>query len=267
MADQLLIYRARLDQAGLNEMPKSERRLLVVLCHAANEVNAMHKLILWSSDFGSENEAVSKGQVALSLLLTKVLAGKLKEGWLLLTHHFFGTSISKEYEASLSRKAKQALAELKRYFGKRNTIDIIRSNYAFHYSADETDRALLSVEEDLDFYAHENGANTLYFFAELAANRALLDHLQLDDWMQAFEVLIGDVVRVGGLYLSVVEAILRELLTRHRSGVWQNGVEEIEIPTAPGFLDVRIPWFTDTSGVNPESNAEPAGSPDPVKTG
>lgn len=67
--------------------------------------------------------------------------------------------------------------------------------------------------------------------------------------------------------MSVVKAILRELLTRHLSGVWQSGVEETEIPNASGFLDVRIPWFNDTSGVNPESNAGPGGSADPVETG
>jgi hypothetical protein len=239
---------AKISKERLQELPVDERALFLSLAHLSNEIIALQKLILWSYDVSSENESINNGHVAMSLMLIKLLSGKLKEGHNLLKKKFFGTKISRSYAQSLSDKCKETLVQLKRYFGNRNVIDVVRNNYAFHYTPEELNAALPKIPEDLILYIEKEGkGNNLHYFAEVIANRALLQSLGKQDEFEAFMHLIGESTRIADWLLTISDAIMNEFLQRHISDIWESNAIEVYFDKLPSFNDISIPWFTDNS--------------------
>jgi hypothetical protein len=145
----MTIYKTKFSKKRLLDLPADECTLFLSLAHLSNEIVALDKLIIWSFDLSSENEAVGDGQTALCFMLIKLLSGKLKEGYNLLIKKFFGTKLSHEYEQFLPDECEETLARLKQYFSKSNAINHVRNNYAFHYTLDELNEALPNTPEDL----------------------------------------------------------------------------------------------------------------------
>lgn len=245
----MTIYMAKISKKRLQELPVDERTLFLSLAHLCNEIIALEKLILYSYDISSENETINNGQVAMSLMLIKLLSGKLKEGYKLLKKKFFGTKISRDYAQSLSDECKETLAQLKRYFdNSNNAIHIVRNNYAFHYSPDELNTAFPNIPEDLILYVEKEGqGNNLHYFAEVIANRALLQSLGKEDEFEAFKQLIAESTKIAGWLLNISNAIMNEFLKRHINGIWEGNATEVYFDKLPSFNDISIPWFTDNS--------------------
>jgi hypothetical protein len=245
----MTIYKVKFSKEKLRELPADECALFLSLAHLSNEIVALDKLIIWSYDFSSENEATTDGQIALCMMLIKLLSGKLKEGYELLTKKFFGTKLSREYEQSLPDEGKEILSRLKRYFSTRNSISFVRNNYAFHYSPDELNTALPSTPEDLVLYFEEGRQeNTLNYFAEAIANRALLQSLGYRDDHEAFDQLINESTEVAGWILDISSFLMGSFILRYRSGIMEGGIEKVSFDgKLPLSSDIRIPWFTDNS--------------------
>ncbi|MEA3459439.1 MAG: hypothetical protein U9R11_01990 [Chloroflexota bacterium] len=248
----MTVYAARLSKAQLQSVPPEERSLFLSIAHLVNEINALHKLVLWASDFSSGNEVEVHGQVSLTLMLLKLLAGKLKEGHKLLRKRFYGTAVSRDYEPSLRQEGRDALAEIKKYFGRsNNNVNYIRNNYAFHYSPDELDAVLPHVPEDLELYVESGGsANNLYYFAEVLAGRALLRSMGASDDQAAYRQLVEEIPKVARWFAVVCDSLMTEFLRRHAGGIWEGKAVEVPLGELPPLLGVRLPWFTDTSDVH-----------------
>jgi hypothetical protein len=151
------IYISKISKEVLERVPADECAIFLSLAHLSNEIIGLEKLVLWSYDLSSDNKAIANGQVTLSLMLIKLLSGKLKEGYKLIKNKYYSTEFSREYEKILSNKHKDTLDLLKRYFSKRNIIDNVRNNYAFHYTPDGLRAALPNINEDLLLYIEESG--------------------------------------------------------------------------------------------------------------
>jgi hypothetical protein len=245
----MTVYKAKFNKVTLETLPARERSLFLALAHLANEIRALEKLVLWSGQLESQNDAQVSGQTSLMFMFLKLLAGKLKEGHKLLQKGFFGTGISRDYK--LSKEAQDALGEIKNYFDRRNTIHRVRNKFAFHYSPDEMDRVLPGLPDELEVYIQEEGsANNLYYFAEVLANRALLRSIQVEDDQNAYHQLMEEIVKVTHWFTIVCDALMTEFLRRHIDGIWEGHAEEVSFNDLPLFQSVQIPWFTDTSGLS-----------------
>jgi hypothetical protein len=241
------IYRSRIKKDSLLQVPSGERSFFLALAHLANEMNAIHKFLLWVSRTAVASQAKQQGRTTYEMLLLLLLAGKLKEGWELLSTGFF-SGLSKTYEPKMRSEPKQALRHLKRYFGSRNDVDLIRNRFAFHYSPDEVDAILPEVDEQLDLYVERGGsANNLYYFAEALAGRALLKALDETDHLGAYKRLYTELPQLAAKLLLVADGLIDVFLQRHASGLWEGHAEEITLEELPGILCIQIPWFTDPS--------------------
>ena len=247
----MTIYKATLSKNKLLELPADESSLFLSLAHFSNEIIALTKLVIWSHDFSSEDEAATDGQTALSLMLIKLMSGKLKEGYNLITKKFFGTELSRKYESFLPDESKEVLNQLKRYFGKRNTIDYVRNNYAFHYTLENIISAIPNTPEELTFY-FETGRqeNTLNYFAEAIANRALLQSLGYESNQEAFNQLITETTQVAGWLLEVSSFVMGSFILMHKDGIMQSGIQEVYFDKLPHLNNIKIPWFVDTSSLS-----------------
>lgn len=240
------LYRIAFDKAKLSCVPQAERLLFFALGHLANEINALNKQVLWCFKPDSEPAAVSKAQISLALIFLRLLAGKLKEGYLLLERYYLcgKPPLASTYESLLPSDMQDNLKALKRYFCKKNAIDTIRSNYGFHYSPSEIEAALALVPDDLELFVAENFGNSLYYASEVLANRAMLRAIDPDssDDVATFHRIVGDVVAVAGKMLSLAAALMAGFIQRH-SDIFSGTAEELSLPGLVELREFQVPWF------------------------
>ena len=243
----MTIYRARLSKDGLRQLPSAERKLFLTLGHAVNEVNALRKLLFWSSDFSDKNDVVTQGRITFALIFVRLLAGKTKEANELIKKRFLRSKVlSQGYLPLLSPKGREALAKLKRLFGGSNLISSIRNDFAFHYSPDAIDAALNDLSDDLDLYIEDKGqANTLYYCSEVLAGRALLKSLGAVDDPEAFNRLMEETISAADAIHNFAEAFMEAFLARHRAHVWDGHAEPVELGELGNFMSTRLNWFAD----------------------
>ena len=178
-------YRVPVPKALLMAMPEAERTLFLMLGHLANELHMLNALQHGSSGAlpdGTSNEGAAevhkRFQDTQTLLLIRILIGKLNEAWQLLTGNFYGAKLSKTYVPLLSDHGQQCLDELKRYFKRKgNVVHTVRNNFGFHYSPESVAKALPSIPEDetgWEIIYSQRRVNTLYYASEMGSGYALL---------------------------------------------------------------------------------------------
>ena len=240
------IHQITLSRSQLDSVPDAERRLLILIAHADNELNVLAKLFHFSTRARSKTPILAQAENAQALVLGRILTGKICECWQLLESAFFGTALSKTYVPRFGKEAVQALESIKRYFGRNNPITAIRNQHAFHYALDKIDagyRALVDGDP-LEVYLSEANANTLYAFADTIAGRAMLETIKPGDHQGAFETLIADTSKMVNLLNTVIGEIMVTCIQTHFGGdLYSLGAKEIEIEGASDSQEISIPYF------------------------
>ncbi len=164
---------------------------------------------------------------------------------------------AKAYQPSLSGEAQVALENIKKYFDRKNIINQVRNNFAFHYSPDEMDAVLPHVSTDeLEVYIQNDGsANNLFYFAEVLANKALLLTINSEIDQDSYETLMKEVTTVTHLFTVISESLITEFLKRNQANIWDGTSQEVDLANLPSFDSITIPWFIDTSALRIESTS------------
>ena len=244
------IFRGRLDKTAVLQIPERERQLFLSIANLQNEISILLRAVLWSSyNISSGNEAEAHGQISTSFFFVKILAGKLKEGWILLEKGFFiDRVLSRDFRSTATPPQVEALDALKKYFGKTSILHNVRTNFAFHYSPDELDAVLAAVSDELDLYIEHGGsANTLYYFAEVLANHAVLKRIDPADLAVAMQRLHNETVTVAGQFARFGQAFMSYVIKRQGPSIWKGTAIPVSFDKLPSFSEVRFPWFTDTT--------------------
>jgi hypothetical protein len=240
---KLIIHRRRLNKVALAAVPNHERNFFLEAAHVVNELNSLQKLAIWSMR-RSENPHVEVAQVCQTLLLLRLLVGKLNEAHELVRTAYNATHLSREYDSGLSTQAKNSAREINRYFGRSNLIHEVRNVVAFHYSAKAMDGALQQItpDEDLEYFVAERLPNTLYVFSEALVTRSMLGAKGLT----GFERFMDEVIRVSGWFLRFLDGFIEAFIARHGKEVFDDGGgENFEVSMTEKFEDVVVPWFTE----------------------
>jgi hypothetical protein len=107
-------------------------------------------------------------------------------------------------------------------------------------------RPLFNLSIILYFEEGKQG-NTLNYFAEAIANRALLLSLGFKDDRKAFEQLITEITEVASWILEVSDVIMSGFILRHKDGIIEGGITEVYFDKLPTSKSIKIPWFTDNT--------------------
>lgn len=173
---QVKVVRLDLTKERLAAIPKEERSILLLLGHATNEINVLHKVMLaMLSDRGQPHEIriVEHGQ---ALIVFRLLIGALHENWLLFKRRVQANQQCRSaYLANLPSEAAASLKVLNRHFGEKSPLSTIRDKLAFHKAdnddhLDENFHALPNAEP-WAFYLGDDLANTFYYASELVMTR------------------------------------------------------------------------------------------------
>ena len=243
------VYKATLNKDALLSMPEDERRLFVTIAHLQNEIRFCLYGVVWSSDFSSKNEAICQSQISLNFFYLKTLSGKLYEGWQLLNKHYYANKkISKDFDLNSEEEGKKTLKELGKYFSSKNIVSEIRNNFSFHYAPERLDQELLSSPDDMDMYiAKENDANTLYYFAEVLANRGAMKGILDSTNQNPIGVISEELISIAKIFNKWNMLYMSFAIKKYGPEIWEGPAKEIEFDDLPKFKDIKIPLFTDTS--------------------
>src|ERR1043165_7751474 len=103
---------ATLSKAKLDAIPEAERAFYVHIGHLRNELTILNRLLLWINNNPYDNLVQGSVNLGQGLTITKLLAGKLWEGWELLNKVYFPAKLGLIIEPNLSQTAKKAMQEL-----------------------------------------------------------------------------------------------------------------------------------------------------------
>lgn len=227
-------------------MPSNERALLNVIGHALNEMNVVLKLFLLSSNYDFEPPVVRHAQLCQTMVLSKLLVGKVHEIWSVLQKGYFGTGLSKTYRVDLESEHLDALDKLKKYFGRKNVVESVRNQFAFHYSLEHAAPAPGpdTPADALAIYFGTTVGNSLYQFAEQSMGMAMLDGIDAKDPQRAYDRLFMETREVASWLDTIGQGILFAILERHTSITSRrNELEPIDLGPVAQSKNVRIPFF------------------------
>lgn len=239
------ISRIALTKEQLVAIPEAERNLIVLLGHAANEINILVKMIHFASSSKSENPLQMQAEQSQVTLLGALLAGKVYEFWVLLQRGYFGAAVSREYSALLDKGTSEALAAMSRYFSQESLVSHVRHSHAFHYDPAQVTEGFRATNDgqQLDFYLSDSSANSFYAFADTIVHRGLLERIVPGDPGKAVTVLVEETLRAAGWAEEMMGGLTMACLKRHVAKDKAFTEETIAVEDAPESSSVRIPYF------------------------
>ena len=91
----------RVPKATLDNIPELERAFYVHIGHLRNEIMVIQELAWWNNNNRSGSDVRAAVNVSQGLILIRLLAGKVWEGWDLVGRAYFSTKVSQSIEAKL----------------------------------------------------------------------------------------------------------------------------------------------------------------------
>ncbi len=244
------VRRITISKQQLGCIPPDERAMLVLSGHVLNEVNVIDKLTYLCSQSVQSNDWVSKANAMQSLVLVRVLCGKLDEAWAMLQKAYFRTKVSQTYDGTLDQEAQQALDALKSYFSKSNDISRVRDEFAFHF---DKKHALAEVpddatDEDMSMYLPHNGrvGNSLFYFADFLMNRSLMDAINAKAPAMSLESLLRElrsaVVDLNKFLLGLMYSVIT---LRIDKASLDGSATEVDVGHVPSSTRKAMPYFVE----------------------
>ncbi len=258
------IYQIDLTKKHLAAMPDADRRLLLLLGHATNEINVFQKLILMSGQGTPAIQFVDHVQAGQTFILMRTLIGKLHEAWdLFRTRVLSDRSVAALYLPKLNVEANAALESLKRHFGTQSPLTLIRNRFSFHYK-DEWDLVEQSFQEVPDdepwqFYLSNMHGNSFFYASELVVAGGVIKLAnQTPDPTESYLAasarsfaalchLINEVsAHIQTLFGEFITEIVSHSLPDARS------IGTIDLPGLVALSDMQIPFFVDDTEFKPK---------------
>lgn len=205
------IRRLNLTIPALSKLPENERTFLLLAGHMQNEFVTLNKIFAWCispAKSAMSIEAVVNG--SQGFIISKILAGKLHEGWQLMNKAYFGSKLSLALAPLLHESARLSLDGLNSYFSKPNLIYTVRNSFSFHYSAEEISRHWhkAASEPDFDFFIGNEYGNTFHQASETAVSLAVLNGINPNDRAAALRAFLDDVQKNAALMTSSLASCL-----------------------------------------------------------
>jgi hypothetical protein len=246
MGSEMKIRRLSLTINELAQLQDNERTFLLIAGHMQNEFVALHKIFAWciSPEFSATaiESAVNGSQ---AFMVSKILAGKLFEGWQLMSKAYFSSKLSLTLAPLLHESTQHSLDGLKSYFSSSNVLYTVRNSFSFHYSAEDIARRWNEAarEPNFDFFIGNDYGNTFHLASEIAANMAVLNAIEFNDKAVALKIFLEEVQKVAHLFNDFLSGVMLVILERcFGSNLSSLGSEEEVLPGL-NFNEVKIPFF------------------------
>jgi hypothetical protein len=235
------IHTIQVSKAELDKIPKMERAFYVHVGHIRHELMVLKKLLEISAQETSKSAVLQDVGLSQQFIISRLLAGKIWEGWQLMSKAYFATKLSHTIGQDLPEDTKEALANLKKYFSaKNNIIKRMRNEFAFHYDPLSV-RAQMSRVEETDILKIYVADTTDVFFqlSEIIVGSAMLEAVQPGDFVDAAEKFFHEVMKLSGQLVDFCDGCLHHMIETY-IGYQPDQTEVLELPKCK---DLRLPFF------------------------
>jgi hypothetical protein len=234
------IHSIPVTKAQLDKIPEIERAFYVHIGHLRNELVVLKKLLDRAANNLQDNPILRDVYVLQSSIISRLLAGKLWEGWKLLGKAYFSPKLDLLIENNLPEDAQDSLRNLKGYFEKKNVIPGLRNKFAFHYDHQRvrTQLSLIKETDNWKIYVAETG-DTFFQVSEIIVGTAMLEAVQPGDFVAATEKFFKEIMGMSGQLVNFCDGCLHYMIETYI----EYQAEEIEISDPPNCGDLRLPFF------------------------
>ena len=242
----MTIYKVTVSKKQLSLFPEKERVLFIQIGHLANELTTLTKLLIYV-DTDSNVDTIKKANTMQASVIARICIGKIFEGWHLIEDNLFASSLSKKYEAKLTRPGSEALQNLKTYFGKKNLISKIRNRFSFHNPSFSDIKDLLDSipeEAELHLYLGTQYANSNYYLSEEIISRAMLNYVESNSLQQAMDRMYKELSEVSKWLVEFCGHCMVALAEEY----WRKEdliIEEINVESEGNIREFTIPFFVE----------------------
>jgi hypothetical protein len=205
------IYKFSFSPGALSALPQHQLSAFLLLGLFLNEANWLQKIILVSTLDQTGNEAEDKARLALSLMMAKVLAAKIHEGWNRLRTDPLKTTLSSLPD---STRLDELRAQLEQRLAKNSLIHQVRLGHAAHYPTSLSLEGLPGIAQgDVALYMTEHAGDVLSLISELSAVAKMRPIGQSANVGEALGNIIDELVAVCGDYCEYLARAQRNLVT------------------------------------------------------
>jgi hypothetical protein len=253
------IYPIRFSKALLNKVPEDERTFHLIAGQLANDLNILSKLIIILLNPVSGHEILRRANTTSAILLIKLLAGRLNEGWELMCRQFLPSnqsdrkrrpdhvSIYRRYAADFDDNAKAQLGKIEKYFGKKNNIvRTIRNRASFHADPTVLTKGYAKFTDDeifVDFHSQYRG-HCLYFSSEIINLLGMIQLANKTDWKSGIDQIVCETIEVADWFGDVILAFITAFTMKYiEPTLGDVEADKITINDGPPIDAVTIPFF------------------------
>ncbi|AJP70574.1 hypothetical protein TS85_00070 [Sphingomonas hengshuiensis] len=217
----------------------------------ANELQMLNKMVAVIIDSAPPNapRIVNQGNSAYAMLVMRMLAGRMCEGWKVLSG--FSKKLKADYEPHMSEDGRVALRNLRAYFnpgkGKQSLITDVRNNVAFHSLREIVAAAYdaLPPMDDLGDYLHRHIGNTLYYTTEILQYEALKQLAGVGDGAEALRLMQRDAHAQTNNFNTAIYSFVVAFCERYLKGALATLPDETETFEVRSFDDMRLSFFSE----------------------
>ena len=190
----------------LTTLPKDQLSAFLLLGLFLNEANWLQKILLVSTLDQSGHEAEEKARLALSLMMAKLLAAKIHEGWNRLSHDPLKTTLD---ALPKSTRAEKLRARLTQQLAKNSLMHQVRLRHAAHYPTSLSLEGLPNLTQgEAAIFMTEHAGDVFSLVSELSAVAEMKAIGQSEDLGIALGNIIDELVDVAGNYCEWLALML-----------------------------------------------------------
>ena len=220
-----------------------------------NDLQVLSKLlaVIIASCPDDAHQIEQQADSMMAMLIQRLLAGRLYEGWILFKD--FSRRFSEGYEGDLDEEAKSAVKSLRDYFGsKKSLLAQVRNKIGFHSdrSIAETSFIKISDTEDLGSYISKPLGNTLHLTPELMHYEAICSITGKSDFVDAMNVLWRDTQVQVSAFNKVLNAFTVVFVKRYIPEAVKNLPNEFDDVDAEPMSALRFRFFSDLTQFKPD---------------
>lgn len=246
--NDIKLLKLRFKKSDFDVLTSDEQVFVTHLTCLLTETMILKKLLLISgNNLHTKKDLYLTASRVQSLFFLRLLASKLYEGWNILQNSFFRrphpdqSSLKDTYEPKLSDQGKKALDEIRKYFGRGDTLlEDLRNKYSFHYDRKKIADTLKNFNKDAEFeiILAEEAGNCMYVFSDNLVAMSILDSIDAPNHQTAMDILYRETFLVAGWFDRFSHAILELII--EKCGYED---EDLLLQDVPCASDFDIPFF------------------------
>jgi hypothetical protein len=244
------VFRISLTKADLDKIPHDERVFYLMAGQLSNDINILTKLLWFAfNQHMKTEEVVKEASLSQTLLVVKLLAGKLYEGHSLIRSLFSAKKLYQKYKDHLNDAGRDSLQKINKYFANANNIiKRIRNEFAFHFDVRELDGIydqLPSNGELPEYWGTEYAGYNLFYGSEIITVIAMMKVTGESDQTKALQKIFAETTGVSVWFGQFVQNY-SSLLLGIFLAMTQEDVERaprIAFTNEPEIDQVPLPFF------------------------